>query len=162
MSFDQVVKIDEVFFYNEEFHILKCMICHYCIESTRNIKTHIKQQHKHKSEDIKIDDYINYIINTYYIEDLKDVQLPVFKKHCFEFLTIYNNAYSCTQCDYACLSEKFMRVHCNKVHNYKKKSKYDENLYINNQNVQCFSQGAYKQYFVIKDQEQVMMSLNNI
>jgi hypothetical protein len=55
-----------------------------------------------------------------------------------------------------------MRVHCNKVHNYKKKSKYDENLYINNQNVQCFSQGAYKQYFVIKDQEQVMMSLNNI
>ena len=27
MSFDQVVKIDDVFFYNEEFCILGCIIC---------------------------------------------------------------------------------------------------------------------------------------
>jgi len=162
MSFDQVVKIDDVFFYNEEFCILGCIICQYCIENIKNIKTHIKQQHKYKFEDINIDEYVNNLINTYNIKDLKDVQLPVFKKHCFEYLTIYNNAYCCLHCEYACLSEKFIKVHCNKVHNYKKKSKYDENLYIDNQKVQCFSQSTYKQYFVIKDQPKMTIVSDNV
>jgi len=162
MSFDQVVKIDDVFFYNKEFCILGCIICQYCIEDIRNIITHIKQQHKYKFEDINIDEYVNNLINTYNIKNLKDVQLPVFKKHCFEYLTIYNNAYCCLQCEYACLSEKKIKVHCNKVHSYKKKSKYDENLYIDNQKVQCFSQSVYKQYFIIKDQPKMITVSDNI
>ena len=139
MSFDLIIKINDVFFYNEEFQILGCIICQYCIESTKTIKIHIKQHYKHKFKDINIDDYINKNIIIYNIKDLKDVQLPTFKKYCFEFLNIYNDAYSCLQCGYACLSEKFIKVHCNKVHNYKKKLKFDANLYLNNQKVQCFS-----------------------
>ena len=58
-----MIKIDDVFFYNEEFCILSC------IENTKNIKIHIKQQHKHKFHDINIDNYVNNLINIYNIKN---------------------------------------------------------------------------------------------
>ncbi len=63
MSFDSVTKIDDVFFYNEEFQVLGCIISQYCIESLNTIKTHIKQHHKYKFENIDIDNYIEKNIN---------------------------------------------------------------------------------------------------
>lgn len=135
MSFDSVTKIDDVFFYNKEFYILDCMICQYCLESSKTIKIHIKQYYKYIFKKINIDNYIIKKINIHTIKDLKNVQLSAFKKHCFKYLTIFNNAFSCTQCEYACLNEKYMKVYCNKVYNYKKKSKFDNNLYLSSQKV---------------------------
>ena len=90
---DNVVQINDFFFYNKEFKVLICSKCHVCVMKNK-VKTHLNlTTHLILSQQQKTTLILQ--INNYEIKSLTDLQQPTHYQHCFSFLTIYNNALQC-------------------------------------------------------------------
>ena len=146
---DQMTKVYNNFYYNDEFHILICEICHATVTKS-TIKTHLNTSYHSK---LSIENKKSLIekVQTYDIFEFSKLSKPNDYQHCFPFLNIYDDAYSCKTCkNYICLTYKRMKIHLNQIHklfNVSKKDQNEEKYFQQNLCVQTFSNNIYKHYF---------------
>lgn len=103
ISFDLCIQVHLFLFYNEKFEVLFCSKCKTCLY-LNFIASHITKHHKEVSKK-----EVNVIINKVSeltICDAKNIKLPEYFKHYFEYLTVFFNAFQCNFCYYVYLSEK--------------------------------------------------------
>ena len=147
----KVEYISDIFAYNKEFQVLICTSCRSAVKKI-DIKSHIIQKHK-EYKNIKTITNILEISEGLNIENPQDIKLPKFNRYYFQDLDIISNLYCCQKCEYAVLSYKKIKNHLNQQHNANLRLTKKEDLYLENQNGQRFSNSISLPFFIIKEKE---------
>ena len=156
----KVEYISDIFAYNKEFKVLICTSCRSAVKKI-DIKSHIIQKHK-EYKNIKIISAILKISDDLEIINPKDIQLPRFNRYYFQDLDIISNLYRCQKCEYAVLNYKNLKNHLNQQYNANLRLTKKEDLYLENQYGQRFSNSISLPFFIIKEKEKIENSSKNI
>ena len=148
----KVEYISDIFAYNIDFKVLICTSCHSAIKKT-DIKSHISLKHK-EYKNIETITAILEKTQDLSIYNPQDIPLPRFNQYYFQDLDIISNLYRCQKCEYAVLSYKALRNHLNQRHKTNLKIDKKEDLYLENQYGQRFSNYIKNAFFIIKNKEE--------
>ena len=144
---DSVIKINDFLYYNDEFKIIICSKCSYCLNDS-NYESYFKNV-QHKDLSIETRRSIVNQLNAIDTLDAKDVRVLEANQHLFPYLNIYDDDFRCHLCSYLVRSEKKIRNHMNFEHKIKYKGKKDTRDYDSNLYVQIFFRDVFKNYFVV-------------
>ena len=159
---DIVEQINDFLFYNQEFKIIICSLCHICINNqTNNFDYYFNNNIQHKTLKSNEKKQLNKFLKKYNVALLNNVQIPANNQHFFSYLYVYNDVFQCQKCEKLLRNEKEMQNHLNQIHNIKNKSKNDENFYNSNLNAQLLFSGKNKEYFLVSFKNQNIININN-
>jgi hypothetical protein len=141
------------FYYNNEFNILICSKCQFCINNNE-LNTHLNTKHKELNKNIKLN-IINKCGN-YLTPPFNKIKKPEDYKYNFKDLFIYKNAFKCNLCinNFFSINFRALKTHFNIIHNIINNNKKPINInnYISNLSLQTFFSINYKRrYFIIKE-----------
>ena len=155
----KVEYILDIFAYNIDFKVLICTSCHSAIKKS-DIKSHISLKYK-EYKNIKTITAILEKTQDLNIYNPQDILLPRFNRYYFQDLDIISNLYQCKKCEYAVLSYKTLKIYLNQQHNANLRVDKKEDLYLENQYGQRFTNNIKLPFFIIKEKENIEDSSEN-